>query len=558
MTMIAREGSTLLDRQEQAPQPTRTPLRALPNETPGADIAWRTYAALIVGAIVAGCGLRLGLVLASDFPLNDGGLFYVMARDIQANGYALPAFTSYNHDAIPFGYPPLAMYAAALVNDATGVSLIQLFRFLPLLASCLSIPAFFLLAREMLTSRRAIVLATFIFGMLPAGFMWMIMGGGLTRSFGFLFALLALHQAQQMYARRQAWRVAPVALLSALTLMSHLEMGWYVAFSGGLLMLAYARDWYGLRVSAAVGVETVLLASPWWLTVVSHHGFGPLLEAAHSGSYPTAGPLMLLSFDPTVEPLFALVASLALLGAYSCLLHRRYWLPGWVVAAAMLDVRAFPTSSAVAIALLAAIGIEDVLLPMLDHAAWFRPSIEFRRAAVTPPRWLMGALLGAIIAYASVSGLISSPKLLSGIKPQERDAMAWAGANTTPDSRFLIMTGKKWPVDRAAEWFPALTNRRSIATVQGSEWLPDHVFNRDINQYIDLQGCAVELDDCILDWSARTGKEFDYVYVPQMDARLGKNDTGPCCLSLVASMKADPRFTLVYDGAGALIFRRNG
>ncbi|MEO8037099.1 MAG: hypothetical protein ABI837_21920, partial [Acidobacteriota bacterium] len=363
------------ERHEAGSRRNAAVLRVLPSAEKAEDLALRTYVIVIAAAIVLGCTLRAGIVLASDFPLNDGGLFFVMTRDIQSNGYALPAFTSYNGDGIPFAYPPLALYIAAAVNDVTGISLIQLFRFLPLLASCLSIPAFFLLAREILTSRRAVFFAVTLFGLLPAGFMWMIMGGGITRSFGFLFAILALHQIHQMYVKRAAWRAAPAALLAALTALSHLEMGWFVAFTAGLLFLAYARNSYGVRVSLAVAGGTLLLTAPWWATLLSRHGAGPLLEAAHSGSYPLAGPLMLLSFDPTVEPLFAAVASLALLGAFSCLMNRRYWLPGWVAAAALLDVRAFPTSSTMAIAFLAAIGIENVLLPMLRHTQWFRPSV---------------------------------------------------------------------------------------------------------------------------------------------------------------------------------------
>lgn len=534
-------------------------LHAMPPIAPAADLALRAYVIVIAAAILIGAAVRLGLVLASDFPLNDGGLFYVMARDIQANGYALPAFTSYNNDAIPFGYPPLAIYVAAAINDATGISLIQLFRFLPLIASCLSLPAFYLLAREILATRRAVFFAVMLFGLLPAGFMWMIMGGGLTRSFGFLFAILALHQIQQMYAKHQAWRIVPASVLAALTAMSHLEMAWYVVFSSALMLAAYSRDWYGARVSLAVAAGTAVLSSPWWLTVLSQHGFGPLLQAAHSGSYPLAGPIMLLAFDPTVEPLFAAIAGLAILGALSCVMHRRYWLPGWVAAAALLDVRAFPTSSTIAIAFLAAIGIEDVLLPMVQHSTWFRPSLDRReRASMAPPRWLAGGMIGAIIVYAAISALIASPKLLTGIVPEERQAMGWVSVNTPADSRFLIVTQKKWPVDRAAEWFPALAQRQSLATVQGSEWLPDRAFNHNIDQYLDLQSCGLQLDGCLFDWEEQTGKHFDYVYVPQMDARLDKNETGPCCLSLVESMKADPRFTLVFDGPGALIFRRNG
>ena len=376
---------------------------------------------------------------------------------------------------------------------------------------------------------------------------------------GFVFALLALHQVQQMYVRRTAWRVLPVSLLAALTVMSHLEMAWFVAFSSALFFLSYARSWYGVRVSLAVAVLTALLSSPWWLTVVSHHGIGPIVAAMHTGTFPLAGPIILLAFDPTIEPLFALVASLALLGGFSCVLHRRYLLPAWVVAAACFDVRAFATSSTVPIAMLAAIGVQDVLLPAVRHYALFRPSLAVREGAprplARPPAWAATAVLGAIIAYATLSAFITAPKLLAAMHPEERDAMAWVAANTPADSRFVIISEDKWPVDRTSEWFPTLTHRESIATVQGAEWLPSGVFAQKVQDHLNLQKCSIQLVACLDKWSADTGKTYDYVVIPKLGPRLGKDAQGPCCLSIRDSLAADPRFETVFDNDGARIFR---
>ncbi len=38
-------------------------------------------------ALLLGILVRLAFVLSADFPLNDGGMFYNMATDLQANGY---------------------------------------------------------------------------------------------------------------------------------------------------------------------------------------------------------------------------------------------------------------------------------------------------------------------------------------------------------------------------------------------------------------------------------------------------------------------------------------
>lgn len=58
------------------------------------------FTALLFGAVV-----RFWPVITNGFPLNDGGMFYTMIRDLKANHFILPQFTSYNFANIPFAYP---------------------------------------------------------------------------------------------------------------------------------------------------------------------------------------------------------------------------------------------------------------------------------------------------------------------------------------------------------------------------------------------------------------------------------------------------------------------
>src|SRR5215213_8097670 len=110
--------------------------------------------------VCVGVIVRAYHILRHDFPLNDGGLFYAMARDLQTNDYAIPRYTSYNASDIPFAYPPFAMYLAALIDDLTPVPLIDAFRLLPLLGTSLSLVGFALLARLVLPNQTCAALAT--------------------------------------------------------------------------------------------------------------------------------------------------------------------------------------------------------------------------------------------------------------------------------------------------------------------------------------------------------------------------------------------------------------
>ena len=68
-------------------------------------------------AIFLGGALRVMPVAMAGFPINDGGMFYVMVKELQANHFLLPAFTQYNLASIPYAYPPIGFYATGLISS---------------------------------------------------------------------------------------------------------------------------------------------------------------------------------------------------------------------------------------------------------------------------------------------------------------------------------------------------------------------------------------------------------------------------------------------------------
>ncbi|MDE3095993.1 MAG: hypothetical protein KGK07_08330 [Chloroflexota bacterium] len=544
-------------RARPASRPEDAPLRLI---TPGAgvetDISPRAAALLLLGALAVGSLVRASFVLSSGFPLNDGGMFVAMVRDLQASAYRLPAFTSYNAEHLPFAYPPLGFYLAGVLNDLTGASLTQVLRFVPLACSALAVPAFYLLAREMLRTRQAVAVAVWLFAFLPASIAWMIMGGGLTRAPGYLFAILTLSAVRRMYRRRTASSALLVVVVSSLAVLSHLEMAWFAAISAAVFLLAFGRDRRSLVLTAAAAAGVAALTAPWWLTVVIQHGPGPFLAAASSTSSSPWQPLTLLvQFGVTGETLFALTGALALLGIAACLATRQYLLPSWLLALAVFDQRGFRTSATVVVALLAAVAVCDVVLPLA--AKWSLPSSLASSARHGPrgaPRWLAPAMLALALAYPAFSVLATPSKVLTGMSTDERAAMAWVRTNTPPAARFVVVSGDAWSVDRTSEWFPVLAGRRSLATVQGTEWLPGGAYHRRIRQYQTLQDCAVADAACLASWSAGSGERFDDVYIPRLSPRADTTSGAPCCAPLIAALRADPRYAVLYDGPGAVVF----
>ncbi len=114
-------------------------------------------------------------------------------------------------------------------------------QFLPLVVTCATLVAFLLLARDMLSDRIAVVAALASFALVPRSFIWLVMGGGLTRSFGFLFTILALQQAHRFFTRQQCGLRSRPACFTGLTPMSHLGTAPFLAVSLVIFFLAYGR-----------------------------------------------------------------------------------------------------------------------------------------------------------------------------------------------------------------------------------------------------------------------------------------------------------------------------
>lgn len=532
------------------------------------------YAAVALGVLV-----RTAHVLSAGFPLNDGGLFLRMTEEIQAAQYHLPAFTSYNNGGIPFAYSPLALYVAAVLNGVFGIPLLQLFRFIPLVATALTVVAFYRLARAMLRDELTAAAAVLAFGIFPRSFVWLLMGGGVTRAPGLLFAIIGLHQAFEMYTRRE-WRYAVTTTIAcALTVLTHLSTANFLAFSIVLLFLFYGRHRFGIVSSLAVGAATILITSPWWAAVIAQHGTAPF--AAASTSSPSMFTdrlsrydvlLRLARFNTTIggEPLFPLISVLAVVGALASLRPGLLVFPIWWVVIVVLDARGGMTYAPVPAAMLAGIGITRALVPGLRalYSAPERVRTQIigsagapASVAGTPPsrtamllRYVPAVVLAFLLVYGVAEAVTRNPDYggetfaLEALTPADRAAMRWAGEHIPPGSRFLVVSGRNWARDKVSEWFPAIANRTSVSTVQGSEWLAGFVARRETNDKYQKR-CAKSDGNCLEAWAGAMGQSFTHVYVQ-------KSGDEPCCARLIAALRQDARFVTMYDGPAAFIAAR--
>ena len=506
---------------------------------------------LLLLALLFGTFVRVMPVLQAGFPLNDGGLFYTMTSDLQTADYALPAVTTYNRLGIPYAYPPLPFYLTALLRSITGADLLDIIRWLPVVFSLLTIPAFYLLAQALLDDSLTAALATVIYALLPRSYEWVIMGGGVTRAPAALFLILMTWGVYRLF-RSGGWRFFLVTILSgALVILTHPERALHAVAIVTILWLYFGRNRTGLKSASIVAIGIIALTSPWWIPALTRYGWIPFSLAFQSGGQRWLfwSPLLLLNFtDETIS----LVALLAVVGMATCLIQKKTFLPVWLVLAFLVDPRSAPHVIAVQTSLLAALGLSEVIFPALAHLGkQTSKENEELFLASKRGRWIFAYIL-LMLLVNSMLNVQSLRRLV--LSSEDRTAMKWIASATPTDSRFLAMTWRNDPsLTPLLEWFPALSGRTNISTLQGREWLPGKQnFRLRLDAYPALYACLFQGTTCLEQWASQQDDTFDYVYLS-----LATSAGAPPQHSLLeTSLLQSDRYQVVYRSPTVLIFTR--
>jgi Dolichyl-phosphate-mannose-protein mannosyltransferase len=486
--------------------------------------------------------IRLYPALRTDFPVNDGGLFFHMIRELQSNSYQLPTFTTYNHSGIPFVYPPLGLYLVAGISDLSGWPLLDTIRLFPPIIMAFTIPAFWLLAQRALGGIQEPLLATLAFAMLPSSFLWPIMGGGVTRAPGCLFALLALVSIYDLYRKPRIRLVMLASVWTSLTVLSHSEAAIFVVYGASLLFLFFGRNRSGLLASLAIAVCVLVCTAPWWVLIFSRHGIAPLVAAAQSDSR----TYWRISGQLSEEPWLPLISMAGLLGFIICLLKGPKWVPVWILVILAFQSRGAEKFVAVPLALLAARAVSCILVPPFADAIATLVSLRVRR-------WWQAGLIGTSIGYLVSAALffVNTAVPLHALSTNDRVAMEWVATHTSRESTFLIIDNATWfGEDRIAEWFPALTDRMSVTTVQGSEWLSNGEFYRRWREFDLLQQCGASAV-CLEAQVQQNNQHLGYIYLSKQQGVTEHSTT--IYQALEHALRSDTRYRVVYDNVGVLI-----
>lgn len=509
-------------------------------------IARRIATAPLLSIMVIGTALRLLPVLASDFPLNDGGMFSAMSEDLRANSFVLPRFASYNDLQIPYAYPPLGFYLTAGISSLAGISVTDILRLVPALVSVATIPLSYAISREIFRDHRMALATAAFFAFAPRSYEWLIGGGGITRGPAFLVALVAVLIALRMHRATGGVRPYLAGAALGVSALWHPEAGMFGAVSVVVTApFMTLNRWAAFKRVAVVAGTSIVVVLPWLIAIVAMHGLEPFVAARATGGSPLDG-LLVLAASRTTGGYLEIMGIATSVGLVVCAIRRSWLIPAWMTAIVLSDPRAGATYASVPAAMAAAFLVRDVGRVVL-------------RAESGDPRTIRRARVATGIAFAALAFVVAADSLASRSNPlspvhplsaDERLGMEWVAANTHPRASFLVVSGSPWFVDAEAEWFPVLADRHSVSTVQGHEWLGDDTFDSQYDRADLLLRCVAASNPVCLElWLGDAG-QVDYLFLTRSPAlaSLGRE----CChqvVSLVSSAK------VVYRNEDVVIAR---
>jgi hypothetical protein len=475
----------------------------------------------------AGFILRFQYVKDVTFPLNDGGLFYKMTQELIGNGFKLPEFTTYNQNLIPYAYPPLGFYFTGLLSTIFDISLLKIFLWFPFILNLIAIPVVYIVVKDLTGNRSIALFADTFWALTLPSYQWLIMGGGVTRSLAFTLSLLSLLFFTKYIRSNKYFILVLAAILGGMVGLSHLEIFWVNAISILIIWLFKRKGSLlkNLLNLLAYFVITFAVILPYLITVLNYHGILPFLAGFHSGEFSILPQLVkIILFNYTDEFSFTIIAVFALLGIFHQIKNHQYFFVVWFILILILDPRSVNRSIILPVCILAAITLNDILIPAMKKLAPTSNGSEveddqekkrlfsiFRKIPFEKFFTVFVFSQAFILAFFSFYTAKSS---MENISTAEMSGFDWVKENTAPSSTFLILSGSvDWQTDQLAEWFPAMTDRKSLITVQGTEWLPGDEYSRARKISSGIYQCTMNFNNCEESTIVEFSKEADFIWI---------------------------------------------
>jgi hypothetical protein len=384
----------------------------------------------------------------------------------------------------------------------------------------------------------------------------------LTRSPAQLFFILSLFFFITYTNRHKKSSLFLSIFCASLMTLHHLEYCLLLAISIVVFSVKVMSIKSFLKTLLVFFFGTMLLTAPYWITILLRYGISPLVSAFSSGEFSLITSIArLLSMSFTDETLVKYVNVLAIIGLLYCLFAGKFRLFIWFLLITFLSPRSVNRPLIFPVTIFASIAIDSIILPEVDRLYKKSRLINDANQTENQKRFSFPSFGHIFIAFSILYPFFlgflapsSGSSALNALKEPELKAMNWIKNNTPEGSQFVILdAANTWGVDKSNEWFPALAERKSQTTVQGTEWFSKSGFEIQKKKYNDLKSCFKIGSPCLESWAEENNVEYSYIYLTKEDCDI-KNSF--CLFYFENSLRQSEKFQKVFENEEVLIFKR--
>jgi hypothetical protein len=309
-----------------------------------------------------------------------------------------------------------------------------------------------------------------------------------------------------------------------------------------------SRSLKGLLHVLLIALGVLVIAAPWYGMILYRHGMEPFLSISKTGAHSFDALFIVLNINFLTEEQFVgLLGALGVLGIATLAARKDYFILFMLPVIFLAQPRSGHIMGNIPLALAAGFFIAEIILP----------GIEKLQAGEKKLTAFLIILAIYLLSNSLYYGFTLSERHLS---EPEKTAMQWIEKNSPENSKFLVITGDQTAFcDSTNEWFPSLSKRESLTTVQGSEWLLGNEFGRNMAQIHSLQGCIDEGMECFARETNALGKSFDYIYVsiasPTKNCKPSDSSTRTT-RGLVTALEGAQEYSVVYRSEKVVLFEK--
>ncbi|MBB6646623.1 hypothetical protein [Halobellus ruber] len=467
-----------------------------------------------------------------------------MAEAISSQSGVLPVrIDGYTTNGIPFAYPPLAFYLIEFLAWI-GIDRVQVLRVGAPSLVLLFVAMMYYFTYTMFGSYRSAAVAGIVVGTHVHFVRWLIGGVGFVRGLGFVFALLGLTGGYLCFRQAITVRNLSIAIvgwgLAVLTHPVYAAVAGIGVFSAWLLWDRSAR---GFGYGAAIAAAGLAVASPWWGTVISRHGVEVFVTGASAHS----------SFTSNVSDVVGLSRSfwisgnildwprvMTLIGGVVLAVRGDWRHVLWLLIPIAMLVPPHPRLWLIAIAPLSAIGVVTTAELIATTTGDIRGSPLPSFVTNNSQRVIVIGIVALLVIPFVAGNALAASQLPVHIDDDDQRAMTWMNEETDPDAGAVA-------IGITNEWLPYLSDRTSVVTPYGTEWVDPGVWDRHLVVQNQLVQCpTASCIDSVLEDSG-FAEDTDYVYI-QTEGTYAVSPTTN------ATLAESPRFDAVYANSGAVVY----